>query len=147
MNMAALQKPQIIFDRLKHNPHHVVINTDEAVRIFKTLRKENISSEKVEPFIARAFLQAAFMACIDASYVMGFVEIIFRTFTVPVISSKNYGKVLKKLSVQVLKQYWRNAKNKDISNANIYEYTRKSVIWSVRIYFDNIKAGNLEDLL
>jgi hypothetical protein len=72
----------------------------------------------------RRFAQSLLIAAIDASYAMGYVDILFTTVANPRGGLKKMGQ---KLAKQFVSYWWKHAQQKDLQSAKIYESVRRTV--------------------
>jgi len=82
---------------------------------------------------ARGFAQGLLVAAIDASYTMGYVQIIFDSF---LRSPFDAGKLIKSFGKKAAKHWFKNAKGVDLMDAKIYEVVRISISNSFRLEID-----------
>ena len=76
----------------------------------------------------RAFAQALLVEAIDASYDMGFIEIIFSVFMNKTpASTKGIAKLMKKFLEKTAEHWFRHATKDNLRNPRIYESVRVSL--------------------
>jgi hypothetical protein len=88
----------------------------------------------------RAFAQGLLVEAIDASYDMGFVEIIFRSFAYKVAPSFDQLKdLIKDFLKQAAEHWFKHATRQDLQNPAIYESVRSTLarnfrsVWAIRV--------------
>jgi hypothetical protein len=72
----------------------------------------------------RAFTQGLLVEAIDASYAMGFVEILFRSVS---NSTKNALKIIKDFGKRAAKHWFKHATARDLFDVKVYESVRVSL--------------------
>lgn len=85
---------------------------------------------------ARRFAQALFVAAIDASSALGWVDTLFASVSRPA----NLSALGKKLARNFVKHWWKNAKVKDLDNVKIYDTVRETVARNFRTSMDVLLA-------
>jgi hypothetical protein len=87
---------------------------------------------------ARRLAQTAFVAAIDGSYAMGYIEALLTT-----IAKRNpdIRTLAKRLGRKFVRHWWQNAKAKDLEDVRIYESVRVSIARSLRARFENLANG------
>ena len=79
------------------------------------------------------FAQGLLVEAVDATYAMGYVQIVFDTFFMKVPRDLNnlYG-MLKKVAKASAKHWWRHATEKDLADPKIYETVRMTLARNFR---------------
>ena len=74
----------------------------------------------------RGFAQALLVEAVDATYALGYVEALFQSFyfRMPSVPMRE---ALRKLGRNGLKNWFRHAKQKDLSNPKVFEIVRKQI--------------------
>ena len=93
----------------------------------------------------RAFAQALLVGAIDASYAMGYVQIVFDTLfmKVPRDLTNLYG-MLQKVAKAAAKHWWKHATDRDLADPKIYEMVRTNFArsfrssWKLRLQTDDL---------
>jgi hypothetical protein len=86
----------------------------------------------------RRMAQSLLMAAIDASYALGFVDLLFTSVAKP---GKSLASMGKKLAKKYAKHMWQHATEKDLMEAKIYETIRKAVAYQCRYLLDSRLNG------
>jgi hypothetical protein len=74
--------------------------------------------------VARRFAQELLISAIDASYAMGFVDVLFNVLSKPHKGLKSLGQ---KLARRYVQHWWRHTKPKDLQDVQIYESVRRTI--------------------
>lgn len=121
--------------------------TRDIIIFFFADRASQIKTLKINDKI-REFAQGLLVEAVDASYQLGFIQIIFETFFFK--PNPNLSKMLKKLAKKSAKHWFKHIKSKDLSHIKIYEIVRKQIQRSFETHFilliqgvisKNAKAG------
>ncbi|RZF80556.1 hypothetical protein EXT46_11095 [Pseudoalteromonas sp. CO325X] len=104
----------------KFSPDELIFNEDETITILKFIfKKEHTTIEHLQitdPI--REFAQALLVEAVDASYALGFVDILFRTVSKPSSGAK---KVIIKFGSKALKHWFKHATANDLMSIKIYD--------------------------
>lgn len=87
----------------------------------------------------RRFAQSLLIAAVDASYAMGYVEILFTTVANPRGGLKKLGQ---KLAKRFISHWWKHTKPQDLENIRIYESVRRTVSYNFAGPFQVLLAEN-----
>lgn len=87
---------------------------------------------------ARRLAQTALIAAIDASYALGFIDILSQSVIRPGSGIKSLGK---KLARRFIKHWWKNTKQKELEDVRIYESVRKVIAGNLAGRFELLRQG------
>lgn len=138
----ALRTAEDIYNELlrPENQKDIILTAQQAIGVWQVFRQSPIDINLVSGLKQRAFLQAALMSAIDASYAMSFIESIFRSAYKPTASVKD---ILKDLVKTALKHYYRNLKGEP---PELYKTVVETIAWSHRTYFEMILQGMSDEM-
>lgn len=138
----ALRTAEDIYNELlrPENQKDIILTAQQAIGVWQVFRQSPIDINLVSGLKQRAFLQAALMSAIDASYAMSFIESIFRSAYKPTASVKD---ILKDLVKTALKHYYRNLKGEP---SELYKTVVETIAWSHRTYFEMILQGMSDEM-
>jgi hypothetical protein len=120
-------------------PQEIKINQDQAYQILRFIWTDiGISPQEISRKDI-AFAQSLLVEAIDASYKMGYVEQLFKSFYMKVPASFGSIKDMVKNFAKGASQHWfKHATQKDLMNPQIYENVRLNIArnfrsaWSIR---------------
>lgn len=136
-----LDTSERIFRQLEANPSLVVIDAEDAALIYRLFRRTEIAPAALKASHV-AFLQAAMMSAINATFAMGFVEAAARSFLYqPAIDAKTCGKLLRKLAQRSIRHLFKMAHQQDLLKVEVYRTILDAISYSHRPYFDHIAQG------
>jgi hypothetical protein len=119
----------------------IFIDEDEARIIFKFYWPDSatqIASMQISTE-ARRFAQQVLIAGVNASYALGYIDILFNSLgSGPKGGVKS---ILKKLSKNSAKHWFKNASGKNLQSLEIYEAARKEIARSKRTDFLSFLLG------
>jgi len=132
-------------------PSEIIITQDEAKEVYEFFFKESqevitaISEKEKWENLHIEFAQALLVEGLDRSYDMGFVEILFKSFTDRKGAINSTKKILKKFGKKSFKHWFDHANEDDLwDNPEIYESVRvfirsrwKTVAIGIIIYNDS----------
>lgn len=131
-----LRTAEAIYLDLMGNQQLITVSAAKSIEIWKLFRGKG---EKLTPDMItlsyRAFLQAALISAIDASFAMGWVETVFRSTANPSTTVKDLLKDLTKHAFKILYRSWKN------EPPVLYKVVISDIAWSHRTYFDMIADG------
>jgi hypothetical protein len=134
MEVAMAQDWQHFYLR-KFNSNELLFDQQETrdilVFFFPTDRRQVVSLEITEEI--RSFSQALLIAAVDATYAMGWVEVIFKSSSYPGAGVK---KTLQKLGRNASRHWFKNLKNsQSLRDIKIYESVRAQLSRNFRSPF------------
>lgn len=117
MGKIRIFKPEeLIFDEYE---------TKEILKFFFTRKHAMIDSAEITDHI-RGYTQGLLVEAVDASYAMGFIEVIFKSaYLKPLPSSMT--KIVTKLGKKALVHWFKHAKATDLTDIKIYESVRNQI--------------------
>lgn len=86
----------------------------------------------------RAFAQGLLVEAIDATYTMGYLDILFRIVSNP---AKGPVKIIRSFARKAAKYWFKNAKSCDLVNVKIYESVRRDISRSFRHKLQDIELA------
>lgn len=118
----------------------LVLSEDETRAVLKTFWPQRAAEIDTLPIAsgARRLAQTALIAAIDASYAMGYIEAVFRSYMHPASSVQG---AIRKVAKATAKHYWKHAKGKDMTDAKVYDAVVKRVALTLRSRMDDLAAG------
>lgn len=119
----------------KFTPDELIFNefeTRDILSFFFPDRISQIRTLKIDDKI-REFAQGLLVEAVDASYALGFIQIIFETFFFK--PEPKLSKMLKKLVKKSAKHWFKHMKSQDLSKIKIYEIVRKQIQRSFETHF------------
>lgn len=131
MGRIRIFKPdELIFDEYE---------TREILKFFFTRKHAMIESADITDHI-NGYAQGILVEAVDASYAMGFIEIIFKSvYLKPLPSSMT--KIVIKLGKKALVHWFKHAKATDLTNIKIYESVRNQIEVNLEREFELIING------
>ena len=123
----------------RFGPDHLFLTQDDAFSVIRFFWRDASVSPGVLTDEDRQFAQGLLLEAIDASYAMGYVEIIFRTFFGKVAPTfKDLRSMVKSFCKKALKHWFKHATQQDLADPKIYESVRVTLanrfrsVWKIR---------------
>jgi len=121
-----------ITTKLRHfTPDEIIISQEETKEIYKFFFKENqniitaITNKNEFQHLHTEFAQALLVEALDRSYDMGFIEILFKSFTDKKRAINSSKKILKKFGKKAFKHWFEHATEDELwDDPEIYESVR-----------------------
>jgi len=126
------------YNQLLKQPDDVIIDASRAAVIWKlfNFKGKLMDSASLQRFEYRAFLQAAMMAAIDGSNIMGWVQTLFESSYKPDAAAKD---IIKDLVKDRLKKYYKTRIKGE--EPPIYNMVLGAITYQCSTYFDSISQG------
>ncbi|SET96041.1 hypothetical protein SAMN04487962_1742 [Marinobacter segnicrescens] len=121
---------------------NVVLTYEEAREVFVFFwpeRKRAIEEMSIN-LDARRYAQALLIVAVDASYMVGFVDILINA----IIRKKPGASVralIKKVTRKYMRHWWKHATEEDLTDAKIYDTVRATVALKQKSRFEMLLAG------
>lgn len=121
---------------------NVVLTDQEAKEVFVFFwpeRKRAIEGMSMN-LDARRYAQALLIVAVDASYLVGFVDILINA----IIRKKPGASVralVKKITRKYVKHWWNHATEEDLTDAKIYDSVRATIALKQKSRFEMLLAG------
>lgn len=123
----------------KFSSSEIVLTQDAAWRVLRFFWPDLSTSPGALTMEDRAFAQGLLVEAIDASYQMGFVEQLFKSFYMKVPDSyESIREMVKSFGKAALKHWFKHATGADLADPQIYESVRSRIainfrsIWKIR---------------
>ncbi|GGY81519.1 hypothetical protein [Marinobacter zhanjiangensis] len=121
---------------------NIVLTDQEAREVFVFFwpeRKRGIEGMSMN-LDARRYAQALLIVAVDASYMVGFVDILINA----IIRKKPGASVrslIKKVTRKYVTHWWKRATEEDLTDAKIYDTVRASIALKQKSRFEMLLAG------
>ena len=119
VNVPDLPESDLVFDEGE---------TRDILKFFWPTYSSRIDALQIDTAVRR-LAQGLLVAAIDASYSLGFIDILFTTIAKP---GKSLASMGKKLARKYARHIWKHATQDDLLEAKIYETIRKAVAYQCR---------------
>lgn len=125
---------------LRHfKPDEIMISKDQAEVVLNFFWPNKASASALNDQDVE-FAQALLLEAIDASYAMGYVQILFESFYMkPFPSAEKVREAAKDFAKKAFKLWFRHATQKDLEDPKIYDSVRARIavlyrsIWEIRL--------------
>ena len=129
INVPDISDADLIYDELE---------TKQILKFFWPLYSQDIEIMQINND-ARRLAQTVFVAAIDGSYAMGFIQAIVQS--VLGRPKPNIKSLAQKLGKKFIKNWWKHVNQSDLNDAKIYESIRLSISNSLRTDFLRLRDG------
>ncbi len=119
----------------KFTPNEIVVSRADAARIYRffwpwsKLGPGDMTDKDL------AYTQGLLVEAIDASYKIGFVEILFRASARPAMTPDDVVRMIRTIVKRSARHWFRNRGDKSLDDARIYEMVRSFVAYRFKPEF------------
>ncbi|WP_051786550.1 hypothetical protein [Endozoicomonas numazuensis] len=108
------------------NDSELILNNEEKIAVLKFIfkSKQHIVDQLAINNRMRSFAQGLLLEAIDASYALGFVDVLFKSVTQPSLTMK---KAMDKFAKESFKHWFGHAVASDLLKVKIYEIVRRDL--------------------
>ena len=124
----------------KFNSTELLFDEEETKQILKFFFKSQhhtINQLKINDKV-REFAQGLLVEAIDASYAMGFVEVLFKATANPTAGAK---KVISQFAKKAAKHWFKHATTENLLKVEIYEMVRSRIALNFGRYLSMLASG------